>query len=445
MGATNQQIAQQLDISINTVKVHLRNIFGKIGVASRTEATVYAIRQGLVEVDGRPEPLAPPFAVADSPPEAVEDVVATPVQEAAPAAVGLAEGAAPALAEPLPAPPAKPRARRAPVVVTLAAAAALGIAGGAYLWQAQRQDPPAVSTPAPVGAQVERWSTRLPLPRARSDFALAPFDGRLYVIGGGASEAASSAVDRYDPANDLWVELTDKPTASRYVQAVSIGRQIFVPGGEASDGRVLDVLEAYDPRSQEWEALPPLPAPRSRYALASLEGRLYLFGGWDGSRYCDEVFVYDPAARAWSDEGQRLPTPRRDASAAVVEGRIYVVGGEGERGALRANEVYDPAGDSGRRWESAAPLTDVVADPAAVGILDQAYVFDPAQRLALQYTPRTDSWAAVAAPADASLSSRATFLGTSVFVFGAAEDGTPMSEYRAIFNTFLPGTTGSDR
>ncbi|MDY6845652.1 MAG: LuxR C-terminal-related transcriptional regulator [Chloroflexota bacterium] len=51
-GLTNREIAQSLTISPNTVKVHLRNIFDKIDVSSRTEATMYGIEHGIVDVPG---------------------------------------------------------------------------------------------------------------------------------------------------------------------------------------------------------------------------------------------------------------------------------------------------------------------------------------------------------------------------------------------------------
>jgi DNA-binding NarL/FixJ family response regulator len=48
-GYTNRRIAHDLFISESTAGVHVSNILGKLGVASRTEAAMVAARLGLVE------------------------------------------------------------------------------------------------------------------------------------------------------------------------------------------------------------------------------------------------------------------------------------------------------------------------------------------------------------------------------------------------------------
>lgn len=48
LGLTNKEIATQLNISYETVKEHVQHILRKIGVADRTQAAVWAVRNNLV-------------------------------------------------------------------------------------------------------------------------------------------------------------------------------------------------------------------------------------------------------------------------------------------------------------------------------------------------------------------------------------------------------------
>jgi DNA-binding NarL/FixJ family response regulator len=46
-GRSNKEIARQLHVTERTVKGHVGNVLGKLGLASRTQAAIYAMRHGL--------------------------------------------------------------------------------------------------------------------------------------------------------------------------------------------------------------------------------------------------------------------------------------------------------------------------------------------------------------------------------------------------------------
>ncbi|MGD8243958.1 MAG: response regulator transcription factor [Anaerolineae bacterium] len=50
-GQSNQEIAAELQISEATVRTHVSNILGKLHLASRTQAALYALREGLASLD----------------------------------------------------------------------------------------------------------------------------------------------------------------------------------------------------------------------------------------------------------------------------------------------------------------------------------------------------------------------------------------------------------
>jgi two-component system nitrate/nitrite response regulator NarL len=45
-GESNKEIARDLDLAESTVKIHVQNIFKKLGVTSRVQVALYAVEQG---------------------------------------------------------------------------------------------------------------------------------------------------------------------------------------------------------------------------------------------------------------------------------------------------------------------------------------------------------------------------------------------------------------
>jgi DNA-binding CsgD family transcriptional regulator/N-acetylneuraminic acid mutarotase len=450
-GATNQQIAQQLRISVNTVKGHLRNINTKIGVNSRTEATLYAVRRGWVKVhdDAGALPVSPEASAApESVPTAEESLApasgmnpAEPARTAAPAASS-----------------AWSRGRIAFMLVAIVGGSLVLLL--AVLGLSSRLGAPAGATdtaPAEDGnvrvppldeADAAHWRQLAALPMGLAGFALVSDndDGTtyLYVIGGETDDTVRNSVLRYDEDNDIWVERSSKPTAVSDVQAVMVGSRLYVPGGRNADGEMIDRFEVYDLRTDSWESLQPLPMPRSGYALAAVEGKIYLFGGWDGSSYQDDVWIYDPDEDSWS-EGTAMPTARAFAGAVSLNGQISVVGGENRSGLLQVHEQYAPVDDqSGTTpWSNRARLPEGRSHIAVAqsGGLIFLVGGEGADSPLLVYHDRTDSWDAQDVPLDELRGLRTAVMNNHLYIVGGRTAGgisDQVYQYQVFYTVVLP-------
>lgn len=389
-GLTNQQIARELTISPNTVKVHLRNIFEKLGVQSRTEATMEAVRRGWVTVAGESAPAEPQAAPRVEPAEAAPVVAAEPVSEAtaadadmSPAVVEPVKPALPPISLPELMPQALPRGAAAPWQrVFFFIALALALLGASLpTWLSNRSAAaslsafsdvgrPQVEPPARIAAQ--RWTAGSPLPAATSRMALTTNGKRLYAIGGETADGVTDQVTVYDPTTNGWLPGAAKPTAVSNASAGFINGVIYVPGGSTPNGGVTNALEVYDPAADTWSPGPVLPRPLAAYAATVWNGKLYLFGGWDGSAYRAETLIFDPAGGTWT-EGPPLPGPRAFAGAAVLKNIIYVIGGTSGRGALADTLAYNPQLTGSQAWMRKAPMARPRAGLAVVGVGAQVF------------------------------------------------------------------------
>ncbi len=462
-GATNQQIALQLNISVNTVKVHLRNIFGKIGVVSRTEATVYAIRNGLVSmasssevglatagVDGEPAGLPPVLSASaqtsmleGSLPGTPDALTGTAALEATPAS---AQNQALAETRPVTGAPVRPSAGRSWLLPALGATLLVVVLIAGLRWATSSlpsANPTATDSNAngQASSSSSRWTLLSPLPSPRDNFALAAFDlqGEIYLFGGASGAGVSASVDRYDPLNDRWVSLGEKPTPVQYAEAVTLRGKIYLPGGEDANGTVRDLLEIYDPRERAWSNGPPLPAARSRYTLLAWDGQIYLIGGWDGQQVRSEVFIFDPDANQWS-AGPVLPSPRQRAGAVVANGRLYLVGGEDKAGPLRDCARLEPGDERERRWSTIVPLPQPMVAPATIAPFGSVQVFDVSQHEAFQYDHSADTWQLLPVADEALLASSTAMLESNIYFITEASDRQPgaVGRYQPVYTIFLP-------
>eukprot|EP00928_Gymnodinium_smaydae_P003780 TRINITY_DN11338_c0_g1_i1.p1 TRINITY_DN11338_c0_g1~~TRINITY_DN11338_c0_g1_i1.p1 ORF type:complete len:416 (-),score=70.55 TRINITY_DN11338_c0_g1_i1:405-1652(-) len=119
---------------------------------------------------------------------------------------------------------------------------------------------------------------------------------------------------------------------------------VYVCGGRAEGGQILDSVDRFCPSTGAWEELPPMSRRRVGASAGVLLGRLYICGGFsEDGQAVNSLERFDPGSGCW----ENLPPmsiSREATSAGVIGGRLYVCGGfNSDRQPLGYAERFNPA------------------------------------------------------------------------------------------------------
>jgi DNA-binding CsgD family transcriptional regulator/N-acetylneuraminic acid mutarotase len=432
-GATNRQIAHQLSISPNTVKVHLRNIFTKLEISSRTEATVIAIREGWVEVGegedgaaslaGRPQDslphVSPPFVLPVRPLPLSRRL--TLVAAVALVTVAMIFG--------------RPRAAAIPAATC-----------GDEFTAECAGDAQGVVFDEPESL----WVSLAIMPEPRGRFALVAVQNSLFVIGGETAGGTTGSLAIYDVDADAWRQGAPKPVPVANLSAVVHQGRIFAIGGRNAQGQPVDLVEIYDPTTDSWSEGVSLPRPLMAHSAVSVEDRVFVFGGSDGTSYTGQAWAFDPSDGRWQSLPS-LPAPRGFMGAAVLDGLVYLVGGYDGQKEYADCDRFDPRSETFDRCPAmSTPRGGVGAAAVAGNLFVIGGGWESFTAFSERFNPYSDVWTNVETPVLLAggewLNLGVISVRTRIFALGGWQQGRYLNvnqAYETLPNRlYLPATAG---
>lgn len=187
-------------------------------------------------------------------------------------------------------------------------------------------------------------------------------NGRIYVAGGynGVSfNTVYVAPINADGTLGLWDETTPLPELDQGPGVTVARDRLFVA---LLNGHIYSAPINGDGSVGSWTQLATAAADHGgRLALEAYEDRLYLFGGWSGGTFFNDVFTTvvnpDGSLGGWVQLAD-MPGPRQHTSVHFYNDRVYIVGGIQSVGNILDNAWSAPVNASGTlgAWRSEPDL-----------------------------------------------------------------------------------------
>ena len=199
----------------------------------------------------------------------------------------------------------------------------------------------------------DSWRALAPLTVKRCSAVAEQVDGKIYLIGGlepmenGKGTRVSGRNQMYDPATNTWTERSPMPTTRNHAMAGAVNGKIYVMGGRLAAGNIpvttnIDTVEEYDPATNLWSPVKErMLQVRSGGGWATCNGRIYVGGGeWITREFyaaLRAVDAYDPATNTW-EALTPMPGAVHGNAMGCIGNKLYTASGK-----MRAGGGPDPA------------------------------------------------------------------------------------------------------
>ncbi len=190
---------------------------------------------------------------------------------------------------------------------------------------------PGVSPAAAAAAQLTK----------RHEHGYVKVGTRFYLLGG----RGINPVDIFDPATGTWTTGAASPVEMHHFQAVVVDGRIHVVGamtGQYPKEPPLANVYVYDPAADAWSVGPEIPVGRRRGGAGAVlhDGEIYVVAGITNGHYDGHVRwvdAFNPRTGRWRQLPD-APRPRDHFHAQVIGGRIYAA--SGRRSSAATNQTF---------------------------------------------------------------------------------------------------------
>ncbi|XP_006885805.1 PREDICTED: kelch-like protein 35 [Elephantulus edwardii] len=175
-------------------------------------------------------------------------------------------------------------------------------------------------------SHLHTWIKVASLHKGRWRHKMAVIQGQLFAVGGFDGLRRLRSVERYDPFSNTWSALAPLPEAVSSAAVAPCAGQLFVIGGAGPDGTNTDKVQCFDPKEEQWSLKSPAPFSQRCLEAVTLEDTIYVVGG-----LMSKIFTYDPGRDVWG-EAAVLPNPLESCGVTVCDGKIHILGGRDRHG-----------------------------------------------------------------------------------------------------------------